>query len=83
MAFVTGEVVADSGGETPFKIIFKKGETVLAEWPAKTQQAGEERIVAAIRGLMEEEGEEGEEDEEGSDETDAGGPSRSSKNTRD
>jgi hypothetical protein len=80
MAFVTGEVVADSGGETPFKIIFKQGETVLAEWPAKTQQAGEERIVAAIRGLMQEEGEE---DEEGSDETDAGGPSRSSKNTRD
>ncbi len=80
MAFVTGEVVADSGGETPFKIIFKQGETVLAEWPAKTQQAGEERIVAAIRGLMEEGGEEG---EEGSDETDDGGPSRSSRNIRD
>ena len=33
MAFVTGDVVATPGEETPFKVVFKQGETVLVEWP--------------------------------------------------
>jgi hypothetical protein len=54
MAFVTGDVVPNPGGEAPFKVVFKQGETVLAEWPVETQKEGEEQIAGAIRGLMEE-----------------------------
>jgi hypothetical protein len=54
MAFVTGDVVANTGGEAPFKVVFKQGETVLAEWPVDTQQEGEEQIVETLRSLMEE-----------------------------
>jgi hypothetical protein len=49
MAFVTGDVVATPGGETPFKVVFKQGETVLGEWPVETQAEGEEQIVELIR----------------------------------
>ena len=62
MAFVTGEVIADTGGESPFKVVFKQGETVLAEWGVASKAEGEEQIVASIRGLMEDDGEEGQED---------------------
>jgi hypothetical protein len=61
MAFVTADVVPDTGGEAPFKVVFKQGETVLAEWPVESQAKGEEEIAAAVRGLMEE-GEEEEND---------------------
>ncbi len=54
MAFVTGDCVANTGGEAPFKVVFKQGETVLAEWPVDTQQEGEEQIVETLRSLMEE-----------------------------
>lgn len=62
MAFVTGEVIADTGGEAPFKVVFKQGETVLAEWGVASKAEGEEQILASIRGLMED-GEEGEGDD--------------------
>ena len=65
MAFVTGEVVEDTGGETPFKVVFKQGDTVLAEWGVDSKEDGEEEIVAAIRGLSDEDDEE---DEDGNDE---------------
>lgn len=58
MAFVTADVVADTGGESPFKVVFKKGETVLAEWGVESKEEGEEQIVAVIQGLMDEEDDE-------------------------
>ncbi len=69
MAFVTGEVVEDLGGETPFKVVFKQGDTVLAEWGVDSKEAGEEEIVAAIRGLLED----GDDDEEDEDDGEAEG----------
>ena len=51
MAFVTADVVATPGGETPFKVVFKKGETVLIEWPVSSQQEGEEQIVECIESI--------------------------------
>jgi len=54
MAFVTADVVPNPGGDAPFKVVFKQGETVLAEWPVETQREGEEQIVGSVRGLMEE-----------------------------
>jgi hypothetical protein len=69
MAFVTGEVVEDLGGEAPFKVVFKQGDTVLAEWSVDTKEDGEEEIVAAIRGLSEEGDDE--DDDDGDDEGEA------------
>ncbi len=73
MAFVTADVVENPGGELPFKVVFKQGETVLGEWPVETQAEGEEQIVEMIREVIadddDEEGE-GEEEDEGDGEDD-------------
>jgi len=73
MAFVTGEVVEDLGGEAPFKVVFKQGDTVLAEWGVDSKEDGEEEIVAAIRALSEEGGDEDddEDDDDGDEEGEA------------
>jgi len=73
MAFVEADVVENPGGELPFKVVFKQGETVLGEWPVETKAEGEEQIVEMIREAIaddddEQEGEDGE--EEGDDEDD-------------
>ena len=36
------------GGETPFKVVFKKGDTVIVEWPVESKEAGEEEIVEVL-----------------------------------
>jgi hypothetical protein len=59
MAFVTADVVENPGGELPFKVVFKQGETVLGEWPVETKAEGEEQIVDLIReAIADEEGDE-------------------------
>ena len=63
MAFVTGDVVAVSGDELPFKVIFKQGETVLTEWLVETKEDGELQIVETLKGLVDDD-----EEEEGDDE---------------
>jgi hypothetical protein len=55
MAFVTADVVPDPGGEAPFKVVFKKGETVIAEWPVESQAEGEEQIIDIIKDAAEDE----------------------------
>ncbi len=65
MAFVTGDVVAVSGDELPFKVIFKQGETVLTEWLVETKEDGELQIVETLKGLVDDD-----EDEEGDGEDD-------------
>lgn len=65
MAFVTGDVVAVSGDELPFKVIFKQGETVLTEWLVETKEDGELQIVETLKGLVDDD-----EDEEGEGEDD-------------
>lgn len=74
MAFVTGDVVPVTGDELPFKVIFKQGDEVLAEWLVESEEDGQAQIVETIKGLMgEDEDEEGaeydeeEEDEDGED----------------
>ena len=52
MAFVTGDVVAVSGEELPFKVIFKQGETVLAEWLVESKEDGEGQIVETLKSLV-------------------------------
>ena len=62
MAFVTGDVVAVSGDELPFKVIFKQGETVLTEWLVETKEDGELQIVETLKSLIDDD-----EDEDGED----------------
>jgi hypothetical protein len=51
MPFVTGDIVATAGEETPFKVVFKQGEKVLAEWPVESKEAGEQEILEIIQDL--------------------------------
>jgi len=68
MAFVTADVVENPGGELPYKVVFKQGETVLGEWPVETQAEGEEQILEMIReAIADDDDEEGEGDDEGDD----------------
>jgi hypothetical protein len=65
MAFVTGDVVPSDDKEFPFKVVFKKGETVIAEWPVESKQAGEEEIVELVSNLVEEDDDEDDDDKGG------------------
>jgi hypothetical protein len=51
MAFVTGEVVPTPGEESPYKVVFKQGDEVLAEWPVDSEKQGEDEIIDVLRGL--------------------------------
>jgi hypothetical protein len=76
MSFVTGEVVEDRSGESPFKVVFKQGDEVLAEWGVDSKEEGEEQIVAAIRSLMEDEDEDDEDEDDDHDDDDKPRPAR-------
>jgi len=64
MAFVTGDVVPVAGDELPFKVIFKQGETVLAEWLVESQEDGQSQIVDTLKSLTDDDEEEGADDED-------------------
>jgi hypothetical protein len=71
MAFVTGDVVPVSDDELPFKVIFKQGEEVLAEWLVESEEDGQAQIVETLKGLMGEDDEYDAEDD-GDDNEDEG-----------
>jgi len=62
MAYVTGDVVPNPGGEGPFKVVFKQGETIIAEWPVDSQKEGEEEMVSFIKDAFEDDEEEDDDD---------------------
>jgi hypothetical protein len=62
MAFLTADVLENPGGELPYKVVIKQGETVLGEWPVESQAEGEQQLVDLIRDAVEEQG--GEDDDE-------------------
>lgn len=67
MAFVTGDVVAVSDEELPYKVVFMQGDAILAEWLVESVEDGQAQIVETLKGLVdddEEEVEEGEDEEE-------------------
>ena len=64
MAFVTADVVENPGGELPYKVVFKQGETVLGEWPVESQAEGQEQIVELLRDVIGDEDEDGDADED-------------------
>ena len=51
MAFVTGDVVVSDDAEFPFKVVFMKGETMVAEWLVKSKDEGEEQIIDCLQEL--------------------------------
>ena len=63
MAFVTGDVVAVTGDEMPFKVVFKQGETILTEWLVESKEDGEVQIVETLKSLVDDD-----DDDEGDDE---------------
>ena len=62
MAFVTADVVPNPGGELPFKVVFKQGETVLAEWPVESRAEGEEEILELVKDAAEDDGDDDDDD---------------------
>jgi hypothetical protein len=62
MAFVTGDVVAVTGEELPFKVVFMQAETVLAEWLVESKEDGEGQIVETLKSLVEDDELEDEDD---------------------
>jgi hypothetical protein len=52
MAFVTGDVVPVAGEELPFKVVFKQGENILAEWLVESKEDGEGQIVETLKSLV-------------------------------
>ena len=55
MAFVAIDVLPDPGGEQPFKIVFTKADTVVAEWPVDSKAAGEKQVLELLEEMLEEE----------------------------
>jgi hypothetical protein len=70
MAFLTADVVENPGGELPYKVVIKQGETVLGEWAVESQAEGEQQLVDFVRDAVEEQTGEGEEDEDEGDDDD-------------
>ena len=54
MPFVTVDVLPATGEEGPFKVVFKQGDSVIAQWPVESKQAGEEEVLEVIKDLVEE-----------------------------
>jgi hypothetical protein len=64
MAFLTADVVANPGGELPYKVVFKQGETVLGEWPVESQAEGEQQIVELIREAIDDDDDDEDDDDD-------------------
>ena len=74
MAFLTADVVENPGGEMPFKVVIKQGETLLGEWAVETKADGEQQLVELVRDAVEEQGGGDEDDEEDDHEDDDDAP---------
>jgi hypothetical protein len=70
MAFVTGDVVPVEGEEHPYKVVFKHGEAVIAEWLVESVEDGQAEILEALRGLVDDDDEPGDDDDDNDDDKD-------------
>jgi hypothetical protein len=70
MAFITADVIPSDDEEQPYKVVFMRGDEIVAEWLVETQEEGEEQLLEAVRelGASDEDGED--EDDEDEDEDD-------------
>jgi hypothetical protein len=74
MAFITADVVPSDDDEQPFKVVFMRGDEILAEWLVDTQEEGEEQLLETVRelGASDEDDEDKDEDDEEEDEDEDG-----------
>jgi hypothetical protein len=70
MAFVTADVIPSGDEEQPFKVVFTRGDEIIAEWLVESQEEGEEQILEAIRELAEEHDEDEDDDDDDEDDED-------------
>jgi hypothetical protein len=63
MAYITGDVIPNPGGEGPFKVVFKQGQTIIAEWSVESQKEGEEDMVSFIKEAFENDDDEEDKDD--------------------
>lgn len=70
MAFITADVVPSDDDEQPFKVVFMRGDEILAEWLVDSQEEGEEQLLETVRelGASDEDDEDKDEDDEDEDE---------------
>jgi len=72
MAFITADVVPSDDEEQPFKVVFMRGDEIVAEWLVETQEEGEEQLLEAVRelGASEDDEDKDEDDEDEDDDED-------------
>jgi hypothetical protein len=51
MAFFTCDVVPNTSGLLPYKVVFKRDDAVLGEWPVGSIAEGEAQIADALRSV--------------------------------
>jgi hypothetical protein len=51
MPFATADVIRNLGEGKPFKVVFRRGPTVLSEWQVNSVEQGEQQIVRVLRAL--------------------------------
>jgi len=66
MAFITADVVAVEGEEHSYKVVFRHGDAVVAEWLVESIEDGQAEMLEAIRGLVDDD----DDDDHGGDDDD-------------
>jgi hypothetical protein len=72
MAYITADVIPSDDDEQPFKVVFMRGDEIIAEWLVDSQEEGEEQLLEAVRelGAGDEDDEDEDEDNDDEDEDD-------------
>ena len=63
-AFITGEVVQVEGEEHPYKVVFKHGDAIIAEWLVESVEDGQAEMLEAIRGLVDDDDDDNDDDDD-------------------
>lgn len=64
MAFITADVVPSDDEEQPFKVVFMRGDEIIAEWLVESQEEGEEELLEAVRELGEDDDDDDKDDDD-------------------
>ncbi|MBN9264118.1 MAG: hypothetical protein J0I57_06375 [Hyphomicrobium sp.] len=64
MAFITADVVPSDDEEQPFKVVFMRGDEIIAEWLVESQEEGEEQLLEAVRELGEDDDDDDDKDDD-------------------
>ena len=72
MAFITADVVPVEGEEQPYKVVFKHGDAIIAEWLVESVEDGQAEMLEAVRGFVDddEDDDDNDDDDDGTDDKD-------------